>query len=69
MDMWWQELTFGLGSGRQFAQVLLRVVVAALLRPGYRDETGQYSDGERKITTDYAPEVVDAIAEVIDQLL
>jgi putative Mg2+ transporter-C (MgtC) family protein len=31
MEMLWQELTFGLGSGRQFAQVLLRLIVAALL--------------------------------------
>jgi len=31
MDMLWQELTFGLGSGRQVAQVLLRLVMAAVL--------------------------------------
>ena len=31
MDLLWQELTFGLGSGPQVAHVLLRLVVAALL--------------------------------------
>ena len=31
MEMLWQELTFGLGSGRQFALVLLRLIVAAVL--------------------------------------
>ena len=29
--MLWQELTFGLGSGRQGVQVLLRLIVAVLL--------------------------------------
>jgi pimeloyl-ACP methyl ester carboxylesterase len=45
-------------------------VVAALLRPGYRDHTGDHSDGERGLTTgdNYTPEVVDAVAEAIDQL-
>jgi len=31
MEMLWQELTFGIGSGRQLAQILVRVIVAALL--------------------------------------
>jgi putative Mg2+ transporter-C (MgtC) family protein len=31
MEMLWQELTLGLGSGRQAAQVLLRLSVAVLL--------------------------------------
>ncbi len=31
MDTLWQELTLGLGSGRQVAQVLIRVVTAVLL--------------------------------------
>lgn len=31
MEMLWQELTFGIGSGRQLAQVLVRVIVAAVL--------------------------------------
>jgi pimeloyl-ACP methyl ester carboxylesterase len=46
------------------------LVVAALLRPGYRDHTGERSDGEVGQATgdNYTPEVVDAIAEAIDQL-
>lgn len=46
------------------------LVVAALLRPGYRDDTGEQSQGERGLTTgdNYTPEVVDAVAQVIDQL-
>lgn len=31
MEMLWQELTFGIASGRQLAQVLVRVIVAAFL--------------------------------------
>jgi putative Mg2+ transporter-C (MgtC) family protein len=31
MDTLWQELTLGLGSGRQVAQMLIRVVTAVLL--------------------------------------
>jgi pimeloyl-ACP methyl ester carboxylesterase len=46
------------------------LIVAALLRPGYRDDTGEQSQGERGLTTgdNYTPEVVDAVAQVIDQL-
>lgn len=46
------------------------VVVAALLRPGYRDDTGERSQGEQGLTTgdNYTPEVVDAVAQVIEQL-
>jgi pimeloyl-ACP methyl ester carboxylesterase len=46
------------------------LVVAALLRPGYRDDTGEQSEGERGLTTgdNYTPEVVDAVAQAIDQL-
>jgi pimeloyl-ACP methyl ester carboxylesterase len=46
------------------------VVVAALLRPGYRDDSGEQSEGQRGLTTgdNYTPEVVDAVAQVIDQL-
>jgi pimeloyl-ACP methyl ester carboxylesterase len=46
------------------------VVVAAVLRPGYRDHTGQRSDGNTGLATgdNYTPEVVDAVAGVIDQL-
>lgn len=46
------------------------VVVAAVLRPGYRDHTGERSDGDQGLATgdNYTPEVVDAVAEVIEQL-
>ncbi|MBV9182737.1 MAG: prolyl oligopeptidase family serine peptidase [Acidobacteria bacterium] len=46
------------------------VVVAALLRPGYRDETGERSEGQQGEATgdNYTPEVVDAVAEAIEQL-
>jgi pimeloyl-ACP methyl ester carboxylesterase len=46
------------------------LVVAALLRPGYRDDSGERSQGEHGLATgdNYTPEVVDAVAQVIDQL-
>jgi predicted alpha/beta hydrolase len=46
------------------------VVVAALLRPGYADGTGDRSDGVRGWTTgdNYTPEVVDATNAVLVQL-
>jgi pimeloyl-ACP methyl ester carboxylesterase len=46
------------------------VVVAAVLRPGYRDHSGERSDGEHGLATgdNYTPEVVDAVAGVIEQL-
>jgi pimeloyl-ACP methyl ester carboxylesterase len=46
------------------------VVVAAVLRPGYRDHTGQRSDGNQGLATgdNYTAEVVDAVAGVIEQL-
>lgn len=46
------------------------VVVAAVLRPGYRDHSGERSDGDMGLATgdNYTPEVVDAIAAVIEQL-
>lgn len=55
---------------RKAATQMDNVVVAALLRPGYRDDTGDQSDGERGLTTgdNYTPEIVDAVAQVIDQL-
>lgn len=31
IDLLWQELTFGIGSGRQTAQMVLRFIVAAVL--------------------------------------
>lgn len=46
------------------------VVVAAILRPGYADDTNERSQGERGLTTgdNYTSQNVDAIAEAIDQL-
>jgi pimeloyl-ACP methyl ester carboxylesterase len=46
------------------------VVVAAVLRPGYRDHSGERSDGEQGLATgdNYTPEVVDAVAGVVEQL-
>jgi pimeloyl-ACP methyl ester carboxylesterase len=46
------------------------VVIVAMLRPGYRDETGEYSEGAQGLTTgdNYTPDVVDAIAQAVEQL-
>lgn len=46
------------------------IVVAAVLRPGYRDHSGERSDGVQglAIGDNYTPEVVDAVAAVIEQL-
>jgi pimeloyl-ACP methyl ester carboxylesterase len=46
------------------------VVVAAVLRPGYRDHSGERSDGNAGQATgdNYTPEVVDAVAGAIAQL-
>jgi pimeloyl-ACP methyl ester carboxylesterase len=46
------------------------VVVAAVLRPGYRDHSGERSEGNMGMATgdNYTPEVIDAIAAVIEQL-
>jgi pimeloyl-ACP methyl ester carboxylesterase len=46
------------------------VIVGAPPRPGYRDDTGDCSSGERGLTTgdNYTPEVVDAVAQEVDQL-
>jgi pimeloyl-ACP methyl ester carboxylesterase len=46
------------------------VVVAAVLRPGYRDHSGERSDGNAGLATgdNYTPEVVEAVAGVIAQL-
>jgi pimeloyl-ACP methyl ester carboxylesterase len=46
------------------------LVVAAVLRPGYRDDTGQRSDGDMGQATgdNYTAAVVDEIAGAIDQL-
>lgn len=62
--------TYHYEFAHQAATKIDDVVVAALLRPGYRDHTGEYSQGERGLTTgdNYTPEVVDAVAQEIDQL-
>ena len=46
------------------------IVVAAVLRPGYRDHSGDRSEGDAGLATgdNYTPEVVDAVAAVISQL-
>ena len=46
------------------------VIAAGVLRPGYRDETGERSDGQIGQATgdNYTADVVDAIAQAIDQL-
>ena len=46
------------------------VIVAAVLRPGYADEVGDRSDGERGLLVgdNYTAEVVDVIAGVISDL-
>src|SRR6266851_986758 len=55
---------------RKAAAQMDNVVAVALLRPGYADETGERSEGERGFTTgdNYTPEVVDAVGQGIDQL-
>jgi predicted esterase len=46
------------------------LMVAAVLRPGYADGTGDRSEGVRGLTTgdNYTPQVIDAIQQVIEQL-
>jgi pimeloyl-ACP methyl ester carboxylesterase len=46
------------------------VVAAAILRPGYSDDTGDKSDGERGLTTgdNYTPLVIDVVADAIHEL-
>ena len=55
---------------QKLATELDNAVVVALLRPGYTDNTGEHSEGERGRTTgdNYTPQVVDAVAAVITQL-
>jgi pimeloyl-ACP methyl ester carboxylesterase len=62
--------TYHYEFARDAATKIDNLVVAALLRPGYRDHTGERSDGPQGMTTgdNYTPEVVDAVAETIDQL-
>ena len=46
------------------------IVAAAVLRPGYRDSSGESSSGKRGLTTgdNYTPEIVDAVARVTEEL-
>lgn len=55
---------------RKAAGQIDNVVVAAVLRPGYSDDTGDTSDGTRGYTTadNYTLQVVDAITSVATQL-
>ena len=54
----------------QAAKRIEDAVVAALMRPGYRDHSGERSDGNPGLATgdNYTPEVVYAVAGVIEQL-
>jgi len=64
------EPTYHYVFARRIASALDDVVVAALLRPGYTDQTGDQSSGSRGLATgdNYTPEVVDAIAQSIESL-
>jgi len=55
---------------RSVAAQIENVVVAAVLRPGYSDGSGQKSDGVRGETTgdNYTPAVVDEIAGAVEEL-
>lgn len=46
------------------------VLAAAILRPGYADDTNERSQGERGLTTgdNYTPQYVDSIADAVEQL-
>lgn len=62
--------TYHYAFARQAAMKMDNLIVAAILRPGYRDSTGQQSEGDRGEATgdNYTSEVVDAIAQAMDQL-
>jgi len=55
---------------RRAAMKMEDVVVAALLRPGYKDGAGDRSEGEMGLTTgdNYTPAVIDTVAEAVKQL-
>ncbi|MGH9411359.1 MAG: alpha/beta hydrolase [Vicinamibacterales bacterium] len=55
---------------REAAAQIENLTVAAILRPGYTDDTGDTSDGEHGHTTgdNYTPQVVDAVAGAAAQL-
>lgn len=54
----------------RLAAQLQDAIVVALLRPGYTDDVGDHSEGERGFTSgdNYTPQVVDAVAAAINQL-
>jgi pimeloyl-ACP methyl ester carboxylesterase len=55
---------------REAAAKMDNLVVAAMLRPGYRDSTGQQSEGDHGEATgdNYTPDVIDAIEQAMEQL-
>lgn len=55
---------------RRAAVQIYNAVVVAILRPGYTDDSGDKSEGTRGETTgdNYTPQVVDAVAQAIEQL-
>lgn len=55
---------------RRVAEQMHNVVVAAVLRPGYTDEAGDRSEGNKGLATgdNYTPETVDSIAQVVHAL-
>jgi pimeloyl-ACP methyl ester carboxylesterase len=55
---------------RKAAEKMDNLVAAALLRPGYRDDTGDQSEGRRGLANgdNYTPEVVDTVAGAVGEL-
>lgn len=55
---------------RRVAEQLENTIPVAILRPGYTDDVGDHSDGDRGLTPgdNYTPQVIDAISQVIEQL-
>lgn len=55
---------------RVAASQIGNLIIAAPLRPGYCDDTGDCSSGKRGLTTgdNYTPGVVDAVAQAVEQL-
>lgn len=81
----WQSVPVGCRSPRrlavstpsyqyEFARVAAsqidNVIIAAPLRPGYCDDTGDCSSGKRGLTTgdNYTPGVVDPVAQAVEKL-
>jgi pimeloyl-ACP methyl ester carboxylesterase len=63
-------MTYEYVFAAQAARSIDDVVVAAVLRPGYRDHSGERSEGDAGLGTgdNYTADVVDAVAGVIEQL-